>query len=98
MGEKRRAALPSNLRRKNYLSILNIFRTGKALSANDISYQTGISRATVMKAINSFISKGLVESAGKGETVYIVVPEQVRRRDKVYLLRPRRLEDAAGNN
>ena len=39
-----------------------------------------------------------VESAGKGETVYIVVPEQVRRRDKVYLLRPRRLEDAAGNN
>lgn len=39
-----------------------------------------------------------VESAEKGETVYIVVPEQVRRRDKVYLLRPRTLEDAAGNH
>lgn len=35
-----------------------------------------------------------VESAEKGETVYIVVPEQVRRRDKVYLLRPRTLEDS----
>lgn len=39
-----------------------------------------------------------VESAEKGETVYIVVPERVRRRDKVYLLRPRTLEDAAGNH
>lgn len=39
-----------------------------------------------------------VESAEKGKTVYIVVPEQVRRRDKVYLLRPRTLEDAAGNH
>ena len=71
MEEKKRAALPSNLRRKNYLSILNIFRTGKTLSANDISYQTGISRATVMKAINSFVSKGLVESAGKGDSTEI---------------------------
>lgn len=71
MEEKKRAALPSNLRRKNYLSILNIFRTGKPLSANDISYQTGISRATVMKAINSFVSKGLVESAGKGDSTEI---------------------------
>lgn len=30
----------------------------------------------------------------KGETVYLAVPEQVRRRDKVYLLRPRTLEDS----
>ena len=35
-----------------------------------------------------------VEAAQKGETVYLAVPEQVRRRDKVYLLRPRMLEDA----
>lgn len=34
-----------------------------------------------------------VESARKGDTVYLVVPEQVRRRDKVYLNRPRTLED-----
>ena len=33
-------------------------------------------------------------AAQKGETVYLAVPEQVRRRDKVYLLRPRMLEDA----
>ncbi len=35
-----------------------------------------------------------VESAEKGETVYLEAPEQVRRRDKVYLLRQRTLEDA----
>ena len=35
-----------------------------------------------------------VEAAQEGETVYLAVPEQVRRRDKVYLLRPRMLEDA----
>ena len=35
-----------------------------------------------------------VDAAQKGETVYLAVPEQVRRRDKVYLLRPRTLEDA----
>lgn len=71
MDQKKRGALPFNLKRKNYLSILNIFRTNKALSANDISYQTGISRATVMKAINSFMRKGLVESAGKGDSTEI---------------------------
>ncbi len=35
-----------------------------------------------------------IERAEKGETVYLEAPEQVRRRDKVYLLRPRTLEDA----
>ena len=35
-----------------------------------------------------------VDAAQKGETVYLAVPEQVRRRDKVYLLRPRTLEDS----
>lgn len=35
-----------------------------------------------------------VNTAQKGETVYLAVPEQVRRRDKVYLLRPRMLEDS----
>lgn len=71
MEQKKRGALPSNLKNKNYAAILNIFHTNKALSANDISYQTGISRATVMKAINSFIARGLVESAGKGESTEI---------------------------
>lgn len=71
MEQKKRAALPTNLKNKNYSAILNIFHTNQALSANDISYQTGISRATVMKAINSFIARGLVESAGKGASTEI---------------------------
>lgn len=71
MEEVQKAALPNTLRKRNYLSILNAFRRKEPMSANDVSAVTGISRATVMKAINHFIGKGLVESAGKGDSTEI---------------------------
>ena len=71
MEKERKAALPTTLRRKNYLTILNTFRGQEALSANDVSAVTGISRATVMKAILHFTECGLIESAGKGESTQI---------------------------
>lgn len=71
MKQTRRAALPNTLRQRNYLAILNAFRGEKPLSANDVSEKTGISRATVMKAVNNFIEKGLLESAGKGSSTEI---------------------------
>lgn len=67
----RKAALPSDLKQRNYTAILNTFRGGDILSANDVALQTGISRQTVMKAIAHFCSKGLLESAGKGESTEI---------------------------
>lgn len=71
MAKSQKAALPNTLKKKNYFSILNEFRNKEALSANDISARTGISRATAMKAINHFMEKGLVESAGKGSSTEI---------------------------
>lgn len=65
------AALPTTLRHKNYLAILNTFRSKEVLSANDVSAMTGISRATVMKAIQHFTKCGLFESAGKGSSTQI---------------------------
>ncbi|MCC8149527.1 hypothetical protein [Akkermansia sp.] len=55
---------------------------------------TGAVRVEVM-AMQQETEAGMkpVDAAQKGETVYLAVPEQVRRRDKVYLLRPRTLED-----
>lgn len=71
MEKERKVALPTTLRHKNYLTILNTFRGQELLSANDVSAMTGISRATVMKAINHFTGCGLLESAGKGESTEI---------------------------
>ncbi len=66
-----KAALPSDLKRRNYTAILKSFRSGEVLSANDIALETGISRQTVMKAITHFTNKGLLASAGKGESTEI---------------------------
>lgn len=71
MNKEKTAALPTTLRQKNQFAILNTFRGGEALSANDVSDFTGISRATVMKAISRFIENGFLESAGKGESTQI---------------------------
>ena len=71
MDNIRRAALPTTLKQRNYRAVLNAFRSKEALSANEVSDRTGISRATVMKAVNSFIEKGLLESAGKGPSTEI---------------------------
>ena len=71
MEKEKVAALPTTLRQKNYLAILNAFRGQEALCANDVSAMTGISRATVMKAIIHFTECGLLESAGKGDSTQI---------------------------
>lgn len=71
MERTQKAALPNTLRKQNYISILNEFRGNESLSANDVSARTGISRATVMKAVNHFIEKGLLASAGKGASTEI---------------------------
>ncbi|MDD3402274.1 MAG: ROK family transcriptional regulator [Hespellia sp.] len=71
MESSQRAALPNTLKKRNYLTILNAFRGTEPLSANDVSASTGISRATVMKAVNHFMEKGLLESAGKGPSTEI---------------------------
>ncbi len=65
------AALPTDLKTKNYLAVLNIFKSGDRLSANEVSAKTGISRQTVMKAVNHFMEKGLIHPAGKGESTEI---------------------------
>ena len=88
MDNIRRAALPTTLKQRNYRAVLNAFRGKDALSANEVSEQTGISRATVMKAVSSFMEKGLLESAGKGPSTEIggKRPELFRFSMKRYLI------------
>ena len=61
-------ALPGDLRRVNRQRILKVLRTGRTLTAADIHEETGISRPTVMRALQHFCEKGAVKSLGLGET------------------------------
>lgn len=58
-------ALPSNLKIVNRVRILNCFRSGKTLTISEVSEQTGISKITVMRAVQFFCGKGVLEPQGK---------------------------------
>ncbi len=62
------AALPVDLKHENRKKVLSAFRYGQECTVADVSYQTGISRLTVMRAIQSFVSKGILRSVGLGES------------------------------
>ena len=61
-------ALPGDLKRVNRQRILQILRSGRTLTAADIHEETGISRPTVMRALQHFCDLGAVQSLGLGET------------------------------
>lgn len=86
-----------NFYKKNHVAALYLEAGGLSVGQSILisGPTTGAVRVEVA-AMQRETERGMepVETAQKGETVYLVVPEQVRRRDKVYLLRPRTLEDA----
>lgn len=59
-------AMPSDLKVRNRMLVLSVFQDGCAYTANDVASRTGISRQTVMKAIQFFVGKGLLRNTGKG--------------------------------
>ena len=62
------AARPSDLKLNNRIQILELFKSGRSYSVADISREIGISRQTVMKAVQFFMDKGIVASDGKAES------------------------------
>ena len=62
------AAHPSDLKLNNRIQILELFKSGEVYSVADISRKIGISRQTVMKAVQFFMEKGIVVSEGKAES------------------------------
>ena len=61
-------AVPSALKYRNRELILNCFRDNQEHSVGDIVARTGISKLTVMRAIQFFCSKNILVSSGKGES------------------------------
>lgn len=61
-------ALPSNLKIQNRKMVLSCFRDNRPHSVADVVARTGISKLTVMKAIQFFCGKGILASSGKGDS------------------------------
>ena len=66
--DTRQAALPSILKYRNRELILSCFRDNQEHSVADIVRLTGISKLTVMRAIQFFCGKGILASSGKGDS------------------------------
>lgn len=70
---QKKAALPKDLKRKNRDEILKVFRKceKKEWSLAEVSEYTGISRATVTKAVMAFVEEGILLGRGKGSSTEI---------------------------
>lgn len=68
-----KAALPKDLKRKNRKEILKVFQNSEKedWSLAELSEKTGISRATVTKAVMSFVQKDILIYSGKGNSTEI---------------------------
>ena len=66
--ELKQAAVPSTLKHYNRELILSCFRDNQEHSVADVVSRTGISKLTVMRAIQFFCGKGILVSSGKGES------------------------------
>ena len=64
-------SFPADLKSVNRMQIMEVFKSGKEYTANDISGEIGLSRQTVMKAVQFFVEKGIIVSNGKGSSTSI---------------------------
>ena len=86
--DTRQAAVPSILKYHNRELILSCFRDNQEHSVAEIVRLTGISKLTVMRAIQFFCGKGILASSGKGDSTEQggKKPEYFRFSCKKYLL------------
>lgn len=62
------AAMPKDLKVNNRIKILNAIADREKIMLNEIAEMTGISRQTIVKALESFVDQKLVVSLGKGSS------------------------------
>lgn len=81
-------ALPSNLKQRNRQLVLECFQDHQEHTVADIVARTGISKLTVMRAIQFFCGKQILASSGKGESTEMggKKPEYFRFACQQYLL------------
>ena len=62
------AAMPKDLKVVNREKILSTIAQSDRIMLNEIAEATGISRQTIVKALDSFVEQGIVISLGKGQS------------------------------
>lgn len=62
------AAMPKDLKVINRIKILNAIAKTDSIMLNEIAEATGISRQTIVKALESFVEQKIVVSLGKGSS------------------------------
>ncbi|MBQ6554027.1 MAG: ROK family transcriptional regulator, partial [Firmicutes bacterium] len=65
------AAMPKDLKVVNRMKILNAISQSERVMLNEIAETTGISRQTIVKALESFVEQQLVVSLGKGSSTSV---------------------------
>lgn len=65
------AAMPKDLKLVNRMKILSAIAQSERVMLNEIAETTGISRQTIVKALESFVEQGLVVSLGKGSSTSV---------------------------
>ena len=68
MGPKRKSSKPRNIKYNNQKLVLSLFRYAERISVSEIAEQAGLSKTTITKIVGDFLEKGLIVSAGKGES------------------------------
>ncbi len=63
-----RIAVPSDLKFVNRQKVLEVFKNGEKQTAMDIKAATGISKPTIMRALQYFCEVGILVSAGLGQS------------------------------
>ena len=81
-------ALPANLKHRNRQLVLGCFLDHREHTVADIVARTGISKLTVMRAIQFFCGKNILARSGKGESTEVggKKPEYFRFAFRKYLL------------
>ncbi len=68
MAHRPTAAVPSDLKLSNRMQVLEVFKWGGQHTINQAARQIGLSRQTVMKAVQFFVDKGILTIVGKGNS------------------------------
>lgn len=68
MGPRRKSSKPRNIKYNNQKLVLSLFRYAGKISVSEIASQANLSKTTITKIVSDFLEKGLIISAGKGES------------------------------
>ena len=66
--QREQVAMPGDAKARNRQMMLRVIRSGKVLTAAEISQMTGISRQTVMRFLQHYCQLGVIASVGFGES------------------------------